>query len=130
MARALAATAAPDLVGALNPTKVMSADDLWAWQNFMVDLGPRFTGSTQHVKYLQFIEAEAHAAGLTTFHDEPRIFPRWDADYTQCRITLLGNSGSESIEVMSYFPGSGNTAGAARQQAFRFPRLVERVLTR
>jgi len=107
--RALAATA-PSLVGPLDPSKVMSAADLWAWQNFMMDLGPRFTGSDAHGKYLAFLESECQATGLTTFHDPPQLFPRWDADYTQCRITLTGNGGSTPVEVMSYFPGSGNTA--------------------
>ena len=102
----------PSFVGALDLSKLMSADELWEWENFMVGLGPRFTGSPQHVAYLDFLESECQKAGLTTFHDPTQYFPRWDADYTECTLSILESGGSATdLEVMSYFPGSGNTSG-------------------
>jgi hypothetical protein len=106
-----AASVIPSLVGDLDPARLTGPAELWDWQNFMVDLGPRFTGSPQHVAYLDFLEEECRRAGLTTFHDETQRFPRWDADYNACTIEL-GEPGGPStpLEVMSYFPGSGNTS--------------------
>jgi len=99
------------LVGALDPSKLVTAEQVWAWQNAMVDLGPRFTGSPQHVAYLNFLETQCHLAGVTTFHDQTQFFPRWDADYTQCMLSILNAArGATDLEVMSYFPGSGNTS--------------------
>jgi len=97
------------LVGRLDTNKLISAGGLWDWQNFMVSLGPRFTGSPQHVQYLDFLEQECRAAGLSTFHDPTQLFPRWDADYTKCEITITEPGSSKLLDVMSYFPGSGNT---------------------
>jgi hypothetical protein len=108
-ARTLAATPIPSLVGTIEPSKLTGAQQLLDWQNQMMDFGIRFTGSPAHVRYLDFLESECQATGLTTFHDPPQVFPRWEADYTQCSITLLGSSSATPIEAMSYFPGSGNT---------------------
>jgi hypothetical protein len=109
-ARTLAATdPLQSLVGAIDPSKLTSAQQLSDWQNYMMDVGVRFTGSPAHVAYLDFLESECQAAGLTTFHDPTQVFPRWEADYTQCSITLLGSSSGLPVDVMSYFPGSGNT---------------------
>ena len=108
---ARAAPILPSLVGHLNTQQLVSSGQLWDWQNFMVDLGPRFTGSPQHVAYLDFLEGECRKAGLTTFHDVTQRFPRWDADYTRCELGVVGHGGSlKPLDVMSYFPGSGNTS--------------------
>ena len=108
---ARAAGLLPSLVGHLNAQHLVSSGQLWDWQNFMVDLGPRFTGSPQHVAYLDFLEGECRTAGLTTFHDETQRFPRWDADYTRCELGVVAHGGAlRPLEVMSYFPGSGNTS--------------------
>ena len=105
------APALPSLVGPLDTSKLVSAETLWEWENFMVGLGPRFTGSPQHLAYLDFLESECQKAGLVTFHDPTQYFPRWDADYTECFLSILESGGSATdLEVMSYFPGSGNTS--------------------
>jgi hypothetical protein len=106
-----AASIIPSLVGGLDTARLTTSAELWDWQNFMVDLGPRFTGSPQHVAYLDFLEEECRRAGLATFHDETQRFPRWDADYNECTIDIVGAGGASTrLEVMSYFPGSGNTS--------------------
>jgi hypothetical protein len=113
-ARALSSASGPpgsSLVGALRPRNLVSAEQLWEWQNFMVDLGPRFTGGPAHLAYLDFLESECRRLGLRTFHDPAQLFPRWEADYTKCRLSIRDNGGASSgVEVMSYFPGSGNTS--------------------
>lgn len=109
--RTVGAAIPPALVGGLNTRVLTSAGQLWDWQNMMVALGPRFTGSPAHKKYIDFLEAQCRRAGLRTFRDPPQRFPRWDADYRKCRISILEEGGSETpLEVMSYFPGSGNTS--------------------
>jgi hypothetical protein len=103
--------ALPSFVGALDRSKLVDAQQLWDWQNLMVDLGPRFTGSPQHVAYLDFLEEECNAAGLTTFHDPTQRFPRWDSDHRNCNLSILkAGSSVTDLEVMSYFPGSGSTS--------------------
>jgi hypothetical protein len=109
--QARAAGPLPPYVGELDTQRLVSAGELWDWQSYMVGLGPRFTGSPQHVAYLDFLEQECRSAGLTTFHDPTQYFPRWDADYTACSLAILEAGGSSTdLEVMSYFPGSGNTS--------------------
>ena len=104
------ASAGPSLVGDIDPALLVSRHTLWEWENFMVDLGPRFTGSPQHVRYLAFLEEQCRRWGLTTFHDPTQYFPRWDADYAACRLALLDTAGgARDLPVMSYFPGSGTT---------------------
>jgi hypothetical protein len=100
----------PPLVGALHGRRLVSAGQLWDWQNQMVDFGPRrMSGGPGHLAYLAFLEEEFRRAGLTTFHDPTQRYPFWDADHRACRLSLVEPDGATNLEVMSYFPGSGNT---------------------
>ncbi|MEA2624465.1 MAG: hypothetical protein QOD06_510 [Candidatus Binatota bacterium] len=101
----------PSFVGSLEHAKLASQHEVWEWQNFMVDLGIRLPGSPQHVRYLDFLEEGCARAGLRTFHDPTQRYPRWEADYTKCALSILEDDGSATdVEAMSYFPGSGNTS--------------------
>lgn len=104
------AAAASASVGTRSAVPI-SLGHLWQWEEMMVDLGPRFTGSPAHRRYLDFIEEQCHRLGMPTRHDPTQYFPRWDVDYRDCDLSVAsGNGAPETLPVMSYFPGLGTTA--------------------
>src|ERR1051325_1235309 len=108
--RGVARAAAPSFVGALTTHQLTGAGEIWAWQNCMTELGPRLPGSPQHLAYLDFIEEQCARAGLTTFHDPTQYYPRWEADYTQCALSILESGGAATpLEAVAYFLAAGNT---------------------
>jgi hypothetical protein len=100
-------------VGALDTNLLVSAAQLQQWEEQMVFLGPRYTGSVPHHQYVGFLKDYLdQQPGVTTTVDPAQgPFPRWEADHRQCALSIAeGNGSFTALEVMSYFPYSGNTS--------------------
>ena len=93
--------------GDLHAELVMSRDELWSFQKQMVDLGPRFTGSPAHKAWLDAIEAELLASGLSVERIPHAMPQRWDA--TQWSLRLIDGGTEIEVPVASYYPYSGST---------------------
>lgn len=86
----------------------MSKEELWNFQKFINNLGPRLTGTTSHKKYIDFIENELRNYGLEVFHDEYK-FNKWEAK--DCKLTIQKNNETiEEVKTTSYYPYSGQTS--------------------
>jgi hypothetical protein len=72
--------------------------------NQMNALGPRFTGSPAHARYVQLLTSGLTSLGLTVERDT-KSFLRWSAN----RWSLVVPSTNEQIPTTSYYPYSGET---------------------
>lgn len=95
-------TAAPQILPELLPDE----STLAAWQKYMVDLGPRFTGSPAHKKYHEFMVQQLRAAGLDIVR-EPVPLEWWD--HQRYSLTLIEGGVETKVPVASYYPYSGST---------------------
>ena len=80
--------------------------EVWDWQVFMNNLGPRYTGNAAHRAYVDFLDTQLKALGLDLVYDD-YIFPRWEARRTA--LQLLSDKSQQDIAVSSYYPYSGQT---------------------
>ncbi len=80
--------------------------EVWDWQVFMNNLGPRYTGNAAHRAYVDFLDTQLKALGLDLVYDD-YIFPRWEARRTE--LQLLSSNSWQDISVSSYYPYSGQT---------------------
>ncbi len=96
-------TAAAEIAPELLPDETTLA----AWQKYMVDLGPRFTGSPAHKQWHEFMVRQLGAAGLGIVR-EPIPLEWWD--HKKYSLTLIEDGGIETrVPVASYYPYSGFT---------------------
>lgn len=84
-------------------------EEVWGWQVFMNDLGPRYTGNKAHQAYVNFLDIQLKAFGLDVAYDN-YVFPRWEARRTA--LKLLAGDSPQDIAVSSYYPYSGQTTYA------------------
>jgi hypothetical protein len=90
-----------------NPDLLPSQHDVWAWQEWMAKLGPKYTGNKAHIDYVEFLAKNLESFGLDVTRDHYR-FPRWEA--RRWEITVHPPSGPAfKIPVTSYYPYSGKT---------------------
>lgn len=95
-------TASPELLPGLLPDEAT----LQAWQTYMVDLGPRFTGSPALRAWHDFLAAQLAGAGLTVGR-EPIAIDWWR--HRTWSLTLIEDGVETPVPVASYFPYSGHT---------------------
>ena len=90
----------------IRPELLPDQDTLRRWQETMVNLGPRITGSPAHKQWHDFMVREFETAGLRVQRD-PVPLEWWDHQtYT---LTLIENGIETPIRVASYYPYSGFT---------------------
>ena len=105
----------PDERGITSPTLeglgegLPGLEEVWRWQVFMNDLGPRYTGNVAHRAYVDFLDTQLKALGLDLAYDN-YIFPRWEARRTA--LQLLSGDSKQDIAVSSSYPYSGQTTYA------------------
>lgn len=104
----IACPAAGDLSTAAEilPERLPDRATLQRWQEHMVNLGPRFTGSPAHKKWHEFMVAEFESYGLEVQRD-PVPLEWWD--HQKYALTLIENGVESSVPVASYYPYSGST---------------------
>jgi hypothetical protein len=84
-----------------------SEKGLWQLVTQMNELGPRFTGSRAHTRYVELLASGLESLGLDVQRDTKKFF-RWYA--RKYGITSNGNDNDETIPVASYYPYSGETS--------------------
>jgi hypothetical protein len=55
-----------------------SMDEVWNWQTWMAELGPKCTGNAAHTKFVDFLAAKLQATGLDVARDRFTM-PFWEA---------------------------------------------------
>jgi formylglycine-generating enzyme required for sulfatase activity len=91
---------------ALAPGLLPDEAVLAQWQKFMVDLGPRFTGSPANRSWHDFLASQLAATGLSVVREpiplEWWLHERWS-------LKLIQNGVETDVPVSSYYPYSGST---------------------
>ncbi len=89
------------------PERLPDEATLRRWQETMVNLGPRITGSPAHKQWHEFMVREFEAAGLSVQRDAVPL--EW-WDHQTYTLTLIDSDGTETaVPVASYYPYSGFT---------------------
>lgn len=96
-----------DEISSIDFNLLLSKEEVWNFQKFINDLGPRLTGSASHKKYNEFIKAELDSYGLEVFEDK-YTFNKWEAKSWSLTIEKVGG-GIEEIPTTFYYPYSGET---------------------
>ena len=73
-------------------------EEVWNWQVFMNNLGPRYTGNAAHRAYVDFLDTQFKALGLDLAYDD-YIFPRWEVRRTA--LQLLSRDSQQDVAVSS-----------------------------
>jgi hypothetical protein len=84
--------------------------EVWEWQDRLVRLGTRYTGSPGHAAYVDWLTSQLAAVPGFTVQTDRLTFNRWLArDYTlQVRVpATIGASGP--VPLTYYYPYSGQT---------------------
>jgi hypothetical protein len=76
----------------------------------MVDLGPRFTGTAGHGRFVDWLEEELLKAGCVMLPRDHVPVEMWEAD--GFGLDLLSGSGKGKAKVASYYPRSQETGPA------------------
>jgi hypothetical protein len=109
-ASALSALAAGAKADGYRPNLLPSQKEVWDWQVWMAELGPKYTGNPAHTTFVAFLASHLKEFGLDVARQHYAL-PRWDA--RRWEITVTPASGkSFHTPVTSYFPYSGQTPAA------------------
>lgn len=83
----------------------------------MVDFGPRYTGSAAHRQFIDYLDQEFQAAGLTTSRD-PYPIDEWIAEDSS--LTVKSDKGTENIPIDSLYPRSASTSATGVEGPLRY----------
>src|SRR5689334_14698274 len=92
-------------VSDVNLRNLPSEDEMWKWLQQLADWCPPFTGSPNHVKFVNFLDGRLRSAGLTPQRKTFKL-PYWELKNYSLKV------GTEAIPLTSYRPYSGTTTGA------------------
>jgi hypothetical protein len=101
---ALAGTRAPGPVALPTPAQVR------ADMQRMVDLGSRYTGTSGHAKFIDWLEEELVAAGCVMRPRQSFDLTVWEAQ--RYGLDLLDGDGKGPVKVAAYYPRSQETGDA------------------
>jgi hypothetical protein len=73
----------------------------------MVEFGPRLTGSSNHAKYVEWLQEQFTDAGLTLPECDDYTTDRWLTKTSE--LVLLDGAGAGSVKVGAYYPRSAWT---------------------
>jgi hypothetical protein len=109
-ASSLAATGIANHDLEFQPSLLPTKKEIWDWQTWMANLGPKFTGNKAHHTFVDFLEKQLQSSGFQVSRDNVR-FPLWEARHTA--ITVTPNEGAPfDAAVTSAVPYSGQTSGS------------------
>jgi hypothetical protein len=100
----------PGEIPAFHPERMPSQKEVWESLEWMAKLGPKYTGNSAHVKFVEYLASQLQSSGLVVERDH-FTFPRWDARRWEIRVTPQSGA-AFPVAVTSYFPYSGQTPGA------------------
>jgi hypothetical protein len=92
-------------------TKIPSAETIWGWQNQLVGFGTRYTGSTGHTSYVDWLSEHFAAIPGFTLKRDRLTFNRWLARDYSLSITAPTLDHPYLVPVTYYYPYSGKTSG-------------------
>ena len=98
---------APSKVPLYRPGKVPSERQIWEWQIWTNNLGPRYTGNPAHTKFVEFLASNLQSFGLDVARDHCTL-PQWEAGSYGLSVSTADGRQSK-IKVASYYPYSGET---------------------
>ncbi|GEM_PF-1156660 len=91
------------------PELLVNEQTLEAWQTYMVDLGPRFTGSKALQNWHDFLAHQLEATGLEVVREPVAI--DWDF-HKNWSLSITADGEVIELPVASYFPYSGSTSSS------------------
>ena len=98
---------AAETIEGYRPELLPSRKQVWDWQVWMAQLGPKFTGNKAHVAFIEFLDTGLKKAGLEVSR-ESYTFTRWDA--TRYELKIIDELGRpQQVPVAFYYPYSGET---------------------
>lgn len=89
---------------------IPSADEIWKWQNQLVRFGTRYTGSTGHSGYVDWLAEHFTAIPGFTLKTDRLTFNRWLACDYSLSITTPTATNPRAVPVTYYYPYSGKTS--------------------
>ena len=92
--------------GEIVPERLVDEATLQQWQEAMVALGPRFTGSPAHKEFHEFLVGELESYGFEVTR-EPRPIHWWL--HRKWSLKLVENGVETEYPVAAYYPYSGAT---------------------
>lgn len=94
----------------VDPRLLPTAQDMYRDVKQMVDLGPRFTGSDAHNRFIDWLDEGFRSAGCQMLPRDEFAFNRWLVD--RWGLELLEGPGQGPVPVAAYQPYSGDTSPA------------------
>jgi hypothetical protein len=91
---------------------IPSAEEIWGWQNQLAHFGTRYTGSTGHTNYVDWLSEHFAAIPGFTLKRDRLTFNRWLARDYSLSITTPTVAHPRPVPVTYYYPYSGKTSGA------------------
>ncbi len=89
----------------VNLRNLPTEDEMWKWLQQLADWCPPFTGSPNHVKFVNFLDQRLRSSGLTPQRKTFKL-PYWELKQYSLK------AGNETIPLASYRPYSGTTTAA------------------
>ena len=97
--------------GASRPTGgIASVEEIWEWQNQLVGLGTKYTGSVGHSRYVDWLAEHFSAIPGFTLKRDRLTFNRWLARDYSLSITTPTQDHPRPVPVTYYYPYSGRTS--------------------
>ncbi len=91
-------------------TGLPSLPEVWSWEQQLVQFGTRYTGSSGHVAYVDWLAGQLSAVPGFTMRTDRHTFSRWLARDFALRVSVpstIGRSGR--VPLTYYYPYSGQT---------------------
>lgn len=88
---------------------IPSADEIWKWQNQLVGFGTRYTGSSGHSSYVDWLSEHFAAIPGFTLKRDRLTFNRWLARDYSLSLTTPTAANPRPVPVTYYYPYSGKT---------------------
>jgi hypothetical protein len=89
---------------------IPSADEIWKWQDQLVRFGTRYTGSSGHTSYVDWLSEHFAAIPGFTLRRDRLTFNRWLARDYSLSITTPTVDNPRPVPVTYYYPYSGKTS--------------------
>ena len=101
---------APWPQGTFRPTGgIPSVEEIWGWQNQLVGLGTKYTGSIGHTRYVDWLSEHFSTIPGFTLKRDRHTFNRWLARDYSLSITTPAQDHPRPVPVTYYYPYSGWT---------------------
>ena len=84
--------------------------EVWQWQEQLVGFGTRYTGSSGHAAYVDWLAGQLSAVPGFTMRTDRLTFSRWLAREFSLTVSVPASAGrSGPVPLTYYYPYSGQT---------------------